>query len=121
MNHNSNRDPATRDSWNALPMPERREKLDIEFAISQRQYQSKRYGYIPEAMEDKWFYFMEDDWLYIHRSWTGYCIYQVKIVGDANSGYRVAEVWVNRDEAQYKGYLGQDLNWLKAFFGIRED
>lgn len=29
-------------------------------------------------MEDKWFWYMEGDTLYIHRSWTGFCIYIVE-------------------------------------------
>jgi len=29
-------------------------------------------------MEDKWFIFLEDDWLYLHRSWTGTCVYKVQ-------------------------------------------
>ena len=33
-----------------------------------------RAGHIPEMMEDKWFIYWQDDRLFFHRSWTGYCI-----------------------------------------------
>ena len=34
-------------------------------------------GYSPMDMNDKWLAFMEDDRLFLHRSWTGYGIYEV--------------------------------------------
>ena len=42
-------------------------------------------GLIPRAMEDKWFVFAENSVLHCHRSWTGYCIYQVRLetLGDS--------------------------------------
>lgn len=30
-------------------------------------------------MEDKWFSYMDENTLYAHRSWTGYCIYIIEI------------------------------------------
>jgi hypothetical protein len=59
-----------------------------------------RQGYIPKDMDDKWFIFFEDGWLYFHRSWTGHCIYGVKIDGSPN-GVLVTDAWVNRDKEQY--------------------
>jgi hypothetical protein len=52
-------------------------------------------------MEDKWFIFVEDDWIYLHRSWTGFCIYAAKLEqrGDA---HEIVEAWVNREPEQYE-------------------
>lgn len=55
---------------------------------------------IPEVMEDKWFIYLENNWLYFHRSWTGFCIYQLSIE-PVTDGYKVVESWVNRDKEQY--------------------
>lgn len=30
-------------------------------------------------MEDKWFSYMDENTLYAHCSWTGYCIYIIEI------------------------------------------
>jgi hypothetical protein len=51
-------------------------------------------------LEDKWFIYLEEDWLYIHRSWTGNCIHQVRFASE-DTQHRIAEAWVNRDQTQY--------------------
>jgi hypothetical protein len=52
-------------------------------------------------MEDKWFIFMERDWLYFHRSWTGTCIYQIRLAREGER-YVVTEALTNRKEEQYR-------------------
>jgi hypothetical protein len=51
-------------------------------------------------MDDKWFIFFEKGWLYFHRSWTGHCIYAVRLDGSP-AGVRIVEAWANRDREQY--------------------
>jgi len=92
---------ATRGSWKIQPMPESKTSLHLDRFFSSEEYQRLRLGLIPQQMEDKWFIYLEDDWLCFHRSWTGVCIYQVQLKADAG-GYQVAEAWVNRDPQQYK-------------------
>ncbi len=64
------------------------------------EYEQLSRGVIPGAMENKWFVFMEHDTLHIHRSWTGYCIYQVAFERYAQ-WYRVCSAVVNRNPEQY--------------------
>jgi hypothetical protein len=52
-------------------------------------------------MEDKWFIFFEAPCLYLHRSWTGVCIYVVRCREDG-AGAVVEEAWANRDPAEYR-------------------
>jgi len=59
-----------------------------------------RRGLVPEQMEDKWFIFWEDDSLFFHRSWTGFCIYAVHFICDEEH-CRMASAEANRDPAQY--------------------
>ena len=61
-----------------------------------------RRGLMPEQMEDKWFIFWEDDTLFFHRSWTGFCIYVVHFACDEDP-CRMINAEVNRDPAQYTG------------------
>ena len=94
---------ATRQSWpNLKPMPAQRSQLSIQRAFTEQEYERIRLGFIPERMEDKWFMFTEEDTLYIHRSWTGYCIYQLKLI-KGGTDYVVGEAFANRDENQYSG------------------
>ena len=53
-------------------------------------------GFIPREMEDKWFIFFEEPWLYFHRSWTGKCIYAVRFESSATKASAV-ESWVNKN------------------------
>jgi hypothetical protein len=94
---------ATRQSWHNLkPLPAQRSQLSLQRAFTEQEYERIHVGFIPERMEDKWFIFTEDDTLYIHRSWTGYCIYQLTLIKQDTS-YILSEALVNRDESQYSG------------------
>ena len=53
-------------------------------------------------MEDRWFIFLEDATLFFHRSWSGFCIVQVRLA-PVGASYTIAEVLVNRDPSQYSG------------------
>ena len=58
-------------------------------------------GHLPRDMDDEWFIFFSDGWLYFHRSWTGACIYGVRLDGSP-TGVRVADAWASRDTDQYR-------------------
>jgi 8-oxo-dGTP diphosphatase len=53
-------------------------------------------------MEDKWFLYYEGNTLYMHRSWTGFCIAQVHFVPEGN-GLHAVSAEINRDPEQYAG------------------
>jgi len=75
----------------------------IPFAAeySRLEFEQIRLGLRPEEMEDKWFIFFEDNVLYLHRSWTGFCIYRVGFT-ESGEKFSVTSVEVNRNEEQYK-------------------
>ncbi len=91
---------ATRELRQAKVMPEKKSLLDFTSHFSQAEFGCLSLGLVPEQMEDRWFIFLEEPWLFFHRSWTGHCIFQLRLQPDEN-GYRVAEAWVNRDPEQY--------------------
>ena len=75
--------PAVKKSdWKALDMPEENAKFILYRPFSDQQMNTLRKGHIPEAMEDKWFWYMEGETLSAHRSWTGYCIYRMEFKPD---------------------------------------
>ena len=70
------REPATKDSWNAEPRGATvTNPYEATFVASN--YHRIRMGLIPQAIEDKWFAYLENDTLYLYRSWTGQFQYAV--------------------------------------------
>lgn len=91
---------ATAADWQNQSLPELHLTLALDFRLDTSESGSMRQGFIPVEMEDKWFFYCADDTLYMHRSWTGYCIAQVHFVAGGD-GLRVVSAEVNRDPAQY--------------------
>ncbi|MBI5593112.1 MAG: hypothetical protein HY881_21815 [Deltaproteobacteria bacterium] len=93
---------ATRESWQILPPPDIRVDLGFAESYTLEEFDRIKRGLIPREMEDKWFVFFEEPWLYFHRSWTGVCIYGARFESSAN-GVSVVESWVSRDTKYFKG------------------
>ena len=103
-----------RGDWETKEMPAQHDTFIFRRPFTAEQMNTLRRGNIPQAMEDKWFWFMEGDTLYAHRSWTGFCIYRIDFKKDQKH-----VVTVNRDPEQYKctssaedvQQLNNLLNW----------
>lgn len=87
---------ARRGDWKTEAMPEKNETFILNRSFSENEMNALRRGNVPKAMEDKWFWYMEDNTLWAHRSWTGYCIFRIDFKEDGNH-----IVTVNRDPEQY--------------------
>lgn len=81
-------------------MPEWKRRLEVERSLSASEYECLSYGWIPQHSEEEWFIYLSDDWLYVHRNWTGFCIFQAAWEAVGNQ-YRLREVWLNQDPSQY--------------------
>jgi hypothetical protein len=88
--------------WNTQPLPDARETISLDRIFTAEEIDRIQQGLIPEEMEDKWFIYWQDDTLYFHRSWTGFCIYVVRFQRDGDF-WRMIEADVNRDPDQYQG------------------
>ena len=88
---------ATAYDWNTSPMPDKHAEFSFRRFFTKEEMELLRFGNIPQEMEDKWFWYYEDDRLYIHRSWTGFCIYIVRFTPGSDE----LHVTVNRDPEQY--------------------
>jgi len=91
---------AERSDWETKELPAKRSTIPLDRRFSLPEIETIRRGLIPEAMEDKWFIYWQDDRLFFHRSWTGFCIYVVRFAG-RDDDYRMIEAEVNRDPDQY--------------------
>lgn len=81
-------------------MPAERERLDVQLLFTDAEAEKMADGHIPKDMDDKWFIYFENGWLHFHRSWTGHCIYTLRLDGSP-AGVRVAEAWVNWNKGEY--------------------
>ena len=87
---------ARRGDRKTKPMPRRHETFILNRTFSDKEMEALRCGNVPQAMEDKWFWYMEGATLWAHRSWSGDCIYRIDFKTDNKH-----VVTVNRDPDQY--------------------
>ena len=92
---------ATRDDWNALPISEKHAVIQINNEFSRTDMERIKKGSIPREMEDKWFIFYEGNTLYMHRSWTGFCIYEADFE-ETDGVFTVSRCIVTRDDDVYR-------------------
>lgn len=92
---------AKQKDWKTEPFPSKHITVTLDLHFTQKEMQKIKRGFVPEQMEEKWFVFHEQDILYFHRSWTGFCIYKVyfRIEG---KNHVATHADVNRDVEQYK-------------------
>lgn len=95
-------------------MPDKTSRLPYERVFSLEEYEQISFGLIPREMEDKWFIFLEGDWLYLHRSWTGTCVYKVQLQ-QKEGKYIATDALVNRNPEQYRE---TDINYNAAIFNF---
>jgi hypothetical protein len=110
---------AQRDDWKTEPLPSASKLIAFERSYSKSEFEKIIVGTIPEVMEDKWFVFYEAPWLYLHRSWTGFCVFKVRFEVFDDS-VQINEVWVNRYPEQYKETDdSRDRNLLEILLDYR--
>ena len=106
----------TRDDWKLRKMPKSRSTIRVSRRFSAREIEKIKLGFRPPDMDYKWFIFFEQARLYIHRSWTGYCIYIVRFENEGRD-YVACEVRANRNPKQY-GVSDDSYDAQMAFWVI---
>lgn len=90
---------AKRSNWkNLQPMKESRARLESDARFSMGDYYRLRLGFVPRDMDDKWYLYFENDCIFIHRSWTGKCVYQARLARAGGGDAVIAEAYVQLDE-----------------------
>jgi hypothetical protein len=87
---------ATKDTWKNHPIDNPR-RIAIDLHFTDNQFSKLTTGLIPQEMEDKWFIYFENEWLYFHRSWTGNGMYKAKL-NKQTDGYSITEFWAERNQ-----------------------
>ncbi|HEI2547603.1 TPA: hypothetical protein SI553_003141 [Escherichia coli] len=52
-------------------------RVELNLTLDEAQMRNVQMGFIPPAMEYKWFMYFEDNVLHLYRSWTGYKVAEV--------------------------------------------
>jgi hypothetical protein len=95
---------ATQESWAGSPMPRRRRRITIERHYDADERERIAAGHVPVSQDDRWFVWVGDDVVHIHRSWSGFEVYRIRLQpSDDGAGFDVSDVWVNNDPEQYEG------------------
>ncbi|GED86451.1 hypothetical protein [Streptomyces sp. 6-11-2] len=68
-------------------------------------------GYRARDMDEKWNVFVEGDVLFMHRSWTGYGVYEASFASVTGGGRRIASAVVEADEERYRS-MGDEYDRL---------
>jgi hypothetical protein len=91
----------TRDDWSIFDMPVTYETTFLNKELAAGEYQALLSGFLPRDMDDRWFMYANEGYVYLHRSWTGHCIFRLKIEVK-KEGCLLTELRINRDTNQYK-------------------
>jgi hypothetical protein len=80
---------AAKNSWKREAFTDGR-PIPYQGTFSQPEFEKICEGLIPKVMEDKWFIYFEEPYLFLYRSWTGQRVYRVTLIA-SNNGASVAE------------------------------
>lgn len=93
---------ANKTDWKVEPLSEDYLSMKIDRRFNHQQMSRIRMGLIPQVMEDRWFIYYEENTLYIHRSWTGYCIFVVRFNEFSDGSGQIYECLITRDKDLYQ-------------------
>ena len=95
------KDKVRKNDWKIVDMPETYEAAKIDRSLSEQEYQTLVCGFLPRDMDDRWFLYVQHNWVYLHRSWTGHCIFKLKLEV-LSSHVILTDIHINRDPDQYR-------------------
>ena len=89
-----------KEDWVTRPLPKERTEIALDLTYDERAMARIRKGIYPASMDDRWFAWFEGSTLRLHRSWTGFCIFEVRFERDGDR-WRAASALANRSKKQY--------------------
>jgi hypothetical protein len=75
------------------PLPRLRVQIPFERSFTRHEFLRLSRGFVAQSMEDRWHVFFTGPWLTFVRSWSGFCIYEVRMEKN-DVEYRVATVFM---------------------------
>lgn len=102
---------ATQNSWKTIPM-EKPQPYCTHLTLTPEHFAKLQMGFIPENMDDRWFVYFDNDWVYLHRSWTGYETFRAKIQTE-NDCYTIKEFWAETEQGKFN--VGSENKNIELF------
>lgn len=93
--------PITKSEWKTKPLPSQPRDLGYERFLLDADAERLLSGIRPLGMDDRWFVYSEDGWVYFVRSWTGHHIFGLKLHPTPTGGSIVIESWANDDPREF--------------------
>jgi len=105
---------AKKTDWDTEDMPKEQGSFVLRRHFSAEEIESLKCGNVPQEMEDKWFWYMEGNTLYAHRSWSGNCIFTIRF--DFGTDEHLVTVNQNREQCSLSMEEAEDqirrlLDW----------
>lgn len=103
------------------PMPTDDDASDYKLAIPlyKDDLAILKMGHVPEAQEDHWFMYTDDEYIRYYRSWTGMCAFEAHYSKDGDD-YLIDHLRMNKNLAQF-GVNGDEAGaWLFRYLLIAE-
>jgi hypothetical protein len=83
-------------SWKTEPMPTTDiSRIEVNISVTEEDMLIIRKGHIPEAMEDHWFMYCDDEYIRYYRSWSGMCAFEAHFHKQENQ-YVIDEICINQ-------------------------
>lgn len=76
--------------WKTEPWETTCTEVDVRWAFSKEDVERISWGFVPRAMEDKWYIEREDDEVRFYRSWSGTLCYIARLSGSEITRIEVA-------------------------------
>jgi hypothetical protein len=89
------------DFKNLREMPQSSEVFNLDWHLNQNQLEKLKNGFAASDMDQKWNIYFDDGKLYLHRSWTGSCIYIADVFEQKDGSGLITTVTVNRNKDEY--------------------
>lgn len=90
-------------SWECKLMPideHGMSSIEMNLYLSESNMNILRKGHLPEAQEDHWFMYCDDEYIRYYRSWTGVCAFEAHYHQDSK-GYVIDHLRMNHDLAEF--------------------
>jgi ADP-ribose pyrophosphatase YjhB (NUDIX family) len=108
----SQRPAVWEDDWRGKKMPRQRREIALDLRFDEFAMARIRKGLLPRAMEEKWFAWFEKSCLHLHRSWTGYCIYEVNFVREGDHWRAISATVNSHPKQRIPNDHDEDRRWI---------
>lgn len=83
-------------------MPGDRIEVDLDRQFTKDEFEKIKLGFRSNDMDQRWNILYEDNLLYMHRSWTGACIFIGTIENKQDGTGHLPHLTINGDRTQYQ-------------------